>query len=423
MDEKRISELMSNLDNDLILQELDEIMADIDIDVDSISQKAHWKLRKEQHNMNKHKKKVMAIVAASLVAVCGLTTVYAAEISHFIQSLMGKTGVYGTVVEGQTYYLAEPVVLDNGNRLEKAMFDKKELHIQLEMATDGFPDVKIRIGGVEVEPRGMEGYNNLFFYDLEPSSQFDLILDGKSYPVQLTSSQSVVDGSEIIEVESGNIPWISMGYKKIEGGIQILATTDDPSVNIVFFNTPSKDTIKQRTAKYSSGSTREEFLPMLGYDQNGNTYEFHSDPNDMGRPLTKYMADTPAGKELTITLPSIVVATEKSLDLKVAIPTGNEKQDIPQTIDLGLQKMQLESIERTSDTTARLRFTLNTGQQNDVRVWDTFLGSTTAESTESLWENGTCVMDVTFLSGTSELQINIANPMFIVDGDWIFNLK
>lgn len=423
MDEKRISELMKNLDNDLILQELDDIMAGIDIDADSISQKAHWKLRKEQHSMNKHKKKIMGIIAASLVAICGVTAVYASEISNFIQSLMGKTGVYGTVVEGQTYYLANPIALGDGNRLEKAMFNKSELQIQLEMVSEGFPEVKIRVNGIEMEPHGMEGYNNLFFYNIEPTNQFDLILDGKSYPVQLTSSQSVVDGSEIIEVESENIPWLSMGYKKIKGGIQILVTPDDPSVRIVFFNTPGKDTIKQTTDNHGGHTYREEFLPMLGYDKNGTAYEFRADPDDMGRPLTKYTTDAPAGKELTVTLPSIVVTTEKSINLKVAIPPNNEKQTIPQAIDLGLQKMQLESIERTSETTARLFFTLNTGEQNGIRVWETYLGSKTAESTESLWENGTCVMDVTFPSGTSELQIDIASPIFIVDGNWTFHIK
>ena len=419
MDEKRISELMRNLDNDLMLKELDEIMTDINIDVESISQKAHWKLRKEQNNMSKYsyKKKVISIVAASLFAVCGVTAVYASEVSGFIQSLMGKTSVHGTIVEGKSYYLAEPIVLDDGHQVSQVLFDKNILQIQMAMANGDFPDAKIRINGIESEFGGTDG-ESLFFYDLEPTSQFDLIMGDKSYLVQLTSSNPVVDGSEIVEAEPGDIPWISMGYKKIAGGMQILAAADDPAVEIVFLNTPSKDTVRQTFDNTTGSTSMEEFLPMLGYDKDGNAYEFHADDSDIGHPLTKFITDAPAEKELTVKLPSIAVTTEKELDLKVPISAVNNKQDLHQTIDLGLQKMQLDSIERTSDTTAQLRFTLNTGEQESVRIWSTFLHSETAQNIEALWENGTCVMDVTFPSETSELPLHIASPMFIVDGNW-----
>jgi hypothetical protein len=424
VDENRLNQLMNHLDDDLMARELDELMSGVEIDMDAISQKAHGKLRKEQRKMNTGKRKILAVAAASLVVICGVTTAYASEISDFIKSLMNRTGVYGTVVEGQTYFLEDPVALDNGNKLTKAMFDKNELQIRVEMADGSFSGAKIRIDGVEIEPLGMEGHN-LFFYDIEPVSQFELILGGKSFPVQLTSSQPVVGDGEIIEVESSKIPWVSLGYKKIEGGIQFLATTDDPAVKIVFFNKPGEDTVNQTTQNQGfsvSNSTRRDFLPLLGYDQDGNAYEFHSDPNDMGRPLTKFTTDAPAGKTLTMTLPGIVVATEKSINLDVDIPAEKEKKDVAQTIDLGLQKMRLDSIERTSDTTARLCFTLNTGGEEDVRIWETFLDSSTAESTESLWQDGTCVMDVTFPGGTNALQLHIANPTFIANGEWAFTI-
>lgn len=423
MDDRMISELMSNLDNDLILQELDQTMTDIYIDVESIAQKVHWKLQKGKKNMKKQRLKLISIVAAALIVACGGMAAYASEISAFIQSLMNKTGVYGTVVDGQTYYLAKPLDLENGNQLNQAMFNKNELQIQVELVDGKYSDVKICIDGTEMKPNGMEG-NNLFFYDVKPTSQFDLILTGKNYPVQLTSSESIVAGSEISEVQAGAISWISMGYKKIDGGIQLLATVDDPSAKIVFYKTPSKDTVKQTSNNQGiSNSNREDFLPILGYDQDGNAYEFHADPSDMGHPLTKYTTNAPAGKSLTVKLPSIVVATEKSTNLKVTIPTTNEKINPSQSIDLGLQKMQLESIERTSDTTAKLRFTLNTGDQENVRIWEAYLASPTAVSTESLWENGTCIMDVTFTSDTTELNWLIENPTFIVDGNWTLNVQ
>ena len=421
MDENRLEHLLDHLDNGRMEQELDMLMCDIDIDMEAISRKAHQKLRKEQRKMTRGKKRILVIAAAALVAVGGVTTVYATEISSFIQSLMNKTDVNGTVVDGQTYFLEKPMDLDNGNRLTAAMFEGNNLQVRVEMADGSFSGAKIRIDGTEIEPFGMEGHN--LFYEVAPTDQFELILGDKSYPVKLISSQSVVDGGEIIELESKNIPWMSLGYKKIEGGIQFLATTDDPSVEVVFFMTPGKDTIRQASSGNSSNSTREEFLPLLGQDKDGKSYEFQADKNDMGRPLTKYTSDAPAGTALTMALPSIVVTTGESLNLKVAIPAEKEKLETQQAIDFGLQSMRLDSIERTSDTTARLTFTLNTGTQENVRLWDASLDSRSIESMEALWENGSCVMDVTFPSGTTELQMQATNPYFIVYGDWSWTVS
>lgn len=421
MDETRLEHLLHQLDNDPMERELDLLMCDIEIDMEAISQKAHQKLRKGQQKMKRTKKKTLAIVVASLVAVCTVTTVYASEISTFVQSLMSKTDVNGTVVEGQTYFLEQPVELNDGNRLTAAMFDDRGLQVRVEMADGSLPGAKIRVDGTEIEAFGMEGHN--LFFDVRPTKEFELILGDQSYPVQLTASQSVVDGSEIIELESENVSWISLGYKKIKGGVQFLATTDDPSVEVVFFETPGKDTVKQTSSGNSGNSTREKFLPLIGNDKDGNAYEFSADKNDMGRPLTKYTSDAPAGTSLTMALPSIVVKVDDSPNLEVAIPVEKEKIEVMQTIDLGLQSMRLDSIERTSDTSAQLCFTLNTGAQENIRIWQAILDSPSSDSIQALWENGSCVVDVTFPSGTDELQLQISTPYLIVDGDWSWTVS
>ncbi len=60
MDEKQITELINSLDNELFCGELDGIMDEmnIEIDMDSIAEKARWKLKKEQHKVKLHKGRV-----------------------------------------------------------------------------------------------------------------------------------------------------------------------------------------------------------------------------------------------------------------------------------------------------------------------------------------------------------------------------
>lgn len=426
MDEKTLGQIMSNLDSDLMKGELDAVMGNIDIDIDSISKKAHSKLRKEQKKTMKHRKHIAAIIAASLVVVCGVTTVYVSEISNFLKSLANRTGVYSTVVEGTTYYLESPVALGENQSLIQAMFRENVLNIRLVADTKNRPEVRVKVGGKEMEPGGFMGEEDgmtLAFYDVSPTDKFDLIVAGKSYPITLAGSKSVVDDAEIIQAEPNSIDWVSMGYKKLPEGIQILTTFEDNKIQLRSLVIPEKDKVTQSFAANSGNSQREEFQPLVGYDKDGKAYEYAYDPNDMGRPLTVFTSDAPANQAVKLQVPGIAVEYKKNVKLDIPLPAVGKTESASQTIDLGLQKMTLQSVERTSDTTATVRFKLNTGERSDVRVWSASIDSRQATSGELLWENGTCTMQVTFKESANSLDVTVSSPSFFIDGNWIMNIQ
>lgn len=425
MDESRIDQLISNLDNDLILSELDGLMGEIDVDFDSISQKAHWKMRKGQREMKYRKRKAAAVAVASLVAVCGITTAYASEISSFIQSLTGKTGVYSTVVDGSAYYLQAPLALGDGQSLTSAMMAGNELELRIKADPKNRPEVKAVLGGKEVSPDGFMGEEDgmsLFFYEVAPATQFDLIVGEKTYPVTLAASSSIVGDGEIFEAEANGIGWISMGGKRTENGVQLLTSFADDGVELVSLVVPQKDRVTQSYHGNSGHTNREELQPLSGRAANGKTQEYRYDPNDMGRPLTVFTPASPVTGPISIEVPGIVVTNGKKTTLDVALPAIGEEKALSQTVDLGLQKMTLKGVKRTSATTASVTFDLNTGNQEEVRIWHAILRPG-AGSAELLWENGVCTVNASFDQSEDSLKLSLDDPQFIVDGNWVINLK
>lgn len=425
MDENKAMQQMTDFNNDLIQQTFGDLMGDIDIDIDSITLKAHQKMEKEKITMKNRKRRIASLIAACLVVTMGMTYVYAAEISEFVKSLMGKTGVYSTIVDGSTYYLHAPLDLDNGHILEKAMFDRDTLELKIITGTQNAPNISVIVNGKEMGMdsagyMGEEDGMSLFFLNVSPASSFDIIVDGKRYAVALASSTSVVDGSNIIEAVPNDIQWIHMGYKKIENGIQIFTTFDDSEIRLNSLVIPQSDRVTQTIVGNYSGERREEFQPLIGYDRNGNSYEYSYDPNDMGRPLTMFTSSAPANTEMSVKVPGISVSTDKNVTLTIPIPTDG-KDTSTQTVDLGLQSMTLQSIERTSDITATLIFKLNTGKNNNVRLWHASADNSSITSGEFVWENGVCTMEVAFDEGMDSLKMVLEAPIFLVDGNWVLN--
>jgi hypothetical protein len=242
--------------------------------------------------------------------------------------------------------------------------------------------------------------------------------------VVLVGSETVTDGGDLVAAEANSISWVSMCYKKIDGGVQILTTFDDSDLQLRSLIIPESDRVSETFSKTSSNSNREEFIPLVGYDAEGNAYEYQYDTYDLGRPLTKFTSDAPADKQITLKVPGIAVGYEKEFaNLDVTLPAVGEKQDVNETIDLSLQTMALQSIERTSATTARLTFKLNTGEDNSVRIWSAVINGESLESGEILWNNGTCTADVTFAETETQIDLRIGWLSFIVDGDWEMLIK
>lgn len=433
MEDKDMARLMKGLEQDIAGRELDEILegADIEIDVESISQKAHWKLKKERNKMKM--KRLIPILAASLALVCGVTTAYAKEISAFIQSLMGKSSVYSTVVEGEVYYLKDPVALGEGESLSKAIFSDQELELRFIVDPSNRPDVTINVNGTELEPHGFMGETDgmsLFFYSVgeaplpSPTDTFEVIVGGKRYPIILSEADAVVDGGDIIEAEPNDIDWISMGYRKIDGGVQILTTIDDETLELHSLLIPEDDRIEESFEGMGGGSMHMKMMDLVGTDTEGNRFIYAYDPNDAGRPLTIFTSDAPVGKDIALKVPGIIIGDPNALEeLPLSLPASGEKREVNRIIDLGLQSMELRTLERTSDTTARLEFLLNTKDTPHVRIRQVGLVSEQFESGELVWDNGACVMEVNLVEGVEEIILMAAYPSYFVDGDWTLRIR
>lgn len=101
--------------------------------------------------------------------------------------------------------------------------------------------------------------------------------------------------------------------------------------------------------------------------------------NAVGRPITQFESQVPAGKEIELKIPSLIVGYEQNFaNFNIAIPGLNEEKRIDREIDLKLQKIVLQSIKRTSATTAELKFALNTGDKAEVTVLEASLYSNNA---------------------------------------------
>lgn len=428
MNEKELAQLINDLDDDLFCQGLDQLMDDhdMDIDIETITQKARWKLRKEEKKMRM--KKAMPIIAASLVIVCGVTMVYGAELSAFVKSLLNKTGIYATVTDGPAYYLPTPLTLGENQRLEKAMFTAKQLELQVIDGVKGTAKVNIRIDGKEMEPHGFsldgDTAQRLIFYDLIPTDTFDLIIDGKSYPIKLAAGDAVTKSGELIEAEPNGMEGIFMGYKKITNGIQIVTTVENRDFQLYSLMLPKGDKVTANFGPTGMHQQTEELMPLTGQSKDGSSYAYHYNAYDMGRPFTQFTSDVSAGQDITLKIPGVVISHEKSqTDLTVPLPNKGERKSIQQEIDFSLQKMLLQEVERTSDTTARLTFKLNTGEREKVKIWTAIIDSQSVEKGELLWQNGTCIMDVTFAKNTTEIDLSIASPLLIVSGDWTMMIR
>ncbi len=439
MTEKQIQGLMQNLDNDLLAKEFDELMSDMEIDQDSITKKAYTKLNKERNRMKR--KRIFPLVAASIIAVIGITNVYAAEISDFVKSFFNQKAIYSTVTEGSAFYLESPLQLDKESKLESVIFTKDtlDMNLTLPMTEDKLPDITVTTtDGTIYKPGGYGGDNAclcLSFwnekeqdYVFSPTKEFKLTIGEKSYDIRLSEGVPVVGKDEIKPAEETNIEWVNIGYKKTDQGVQILTSFTDKDLKLVNIGEPAHKKVErmfknEEKGSISSGSSSMT-NPLLGYDNEKNTYTYNKVKNAVGRPITQFESQVPAGKEIELKIPSLVVGYEKDFgSFAVAIPEVNEEKRIDREIDLKLQKIVLQSIKRTSPTTAELKFALNTGDAAEVAVREANLYSKAVQSGESLWQDNVCTMQITFDEKLKNAEFNVGWPRFVVNGNWTLVIK
>ncbi|MEG6523634.1 hypothetical protein [Desulfotomaculum sp. 1211_IL3151] len=438
MNEKQIQMLMQNLDNDLLAKELDDLTSDLEVDLDSITQKAFNKLNQER--LKKKRKRFYPLVAACLITVIGISNAYAAEISDFVRSFFNQRAIYSTVIDGSAYYLESPLQLDKEVKLENVIFtkDKLDMNLTFSLIEDKLPEILVATANGKIYKPGGYGYDNdrllLSFwnevehnYMFSPTEELKLIIGEKSYSIHLTEGVPVVGSGEINPAEKTNIDWVKVGYKKIDQGVQILTSFTDNDLKLVAIGEPDQNTVtrifKNENGITSSG-TSSMTKPLLGYGKDKNVYTYNQAKDAVGRPVTQFETQDPADTEIELKIPSLLVGYEKDFgNIDVAIPELNEEKRIDREIDLKLQKITLQSIKRTSATTAELKFALNTGDKAEVAVREVSLYSKDVQSGDSVWQGDVCTMGISFDGKLKNAQLNLSWPRFEVKGNWTLKIK
>ena len=371
--------------------------------------------------------RLIPIVAAIVCMMVGTTIVYADEISDFLKSFFGKSIVYSTVVDGTAYYLEAPLGLDGGGQIYAVMFTQSDLKLVIDA---DFSDISVAIGdGKEYEPDGYSRGPNgeeFGFYGLTPAQDIVVTLDGKQHSIHLSKASAAVDNGDIIPAEPNSIDWINMGYKRTDNGVQIFTSFADEGLNLNMIGSPVKREVKASfdNQTYSSNTTHSPTQPIVGYDKAGNTYEYVYEENPLAWPATRFESNAPDGQEITLKIPGIIVSYKEIITkFNIDIPAVGEENFPSKEIDLGLQKMVLQSIVRTSATTAELTFTLNTGERKEVFINKVSMESADVHSGELLWKDDTCTMTINFDEGLTQTELMAGWPRFLVSGDWVFILK
>jgi len=438
--EKQIQALMQNLDNDLLAKELDDLMSDLEVDQDSITQKAFKKLNKEQLKVKRNRNRIYPIVAACLIMFIGVSNAYAGEISDFVRSFFNQRAIYSTVIDGSAYYLESPLQLDKESKLENVIFSKDKLEMNLTFSSKVTEDPEISVAaenGIIYKPGGY-GYDNdrLFLsfwneaernYVFSPSKELKLMIGDKNYSIHLAEGASVVSSGEIKPAEQTDIGWVNIGYQKTNQGVQILTSFTDQDLKLRGIGELAQKTVTNsfKNEKYIINSgTSSMTNPLLGYDKDKNVYTYNQAENAVGRPITQYESQAPADKEIELQIPSLLVGYEMNFgDIDVAIPGLNEEKGIGQDIDLNMQKITLESIKRTSATTAELKFALNTGDTAGVVVREVNLYSKDVQSGDSTWQGDVGTMRISFDEKLKDAKFNVSWPEFVVNGNWTLKIK
>lgn len=438
MTEQQIQALMQNLDNDLLDKELDRLMCDVEVDVDSITKKAFTKLHKERLKMKR--KRIYPFVAASIIMVIGISNVYATEISDFVKSFFNQRAIYSTVADGSAYYLKSPLQLDEKSKLENVIFTKDtlEMNLTFPLKEDKLPEISVLTEkGATYEPGGY-GYDNgrlqLSFwneteqkYVFAPTKEFKLMIGEKSYPIHLAEGAPVVGSGEIKPAEKSNIAWVNVGYKKTDEGVQILTNFIDKDLKLVSIGEQTQKTVttgfKNEKGIIMTGGTSSMTNQLLGYDNDKRVYYYNQAKNAVGRPITQFESNAPADKDIELKIPSLLIGYEKDFDnFDVVIPGLNEEKRIDREIDLKLQKIVLQSIKRTSATTAELKFALNTGGAKEVAVRTASLYSEDVKSGDIDWQGDVCTMRISFDKELKNAKFNVSWPRFVVKGNWTLRI-
>lgn len=452
MNEDKLFELLSNLDDDLIDNEIDKLLEGADIDMDSIKRKSYEKLN-NKNKRGKGKKRLPYVVAACLCLLT-ITTVYADDISQVIKSFFNKTPVYSTIVDGDAYYLKEGYSLDDDIKIESLMVSKGNL--EMEITTDLSHS---KLGDISIIPQnspnaiyspgghshreGDKG-NEYFFlfvnqteknHNIKPFKDFELIIAGKSYDISLEKAKSFDSKDKIYasNPSANDIKGVNIGAKinkeNKKLNIQLITSFEDKDLQLYRFG--GKPTEKKLRSTWenlgeeiaSSSEYYFETCNLYVVNEIGNRYELEIPQNPKAYPITIFETNAPKDSNLTLKIPSITTSYTQKIDsLSLSIPKEGEVT-LNKEIDFKIQKAVLKNIKRISPTSASVEFELNTDSHENISIIDFNFYSTDIKKVSAEFSSNKGVMNLEFDENIDTADIEISYPKFEMNGDWVVNLK
>ncbi|MCT4605644.1 MAG: hypothetical protein N4A64_05975 [Marinisporobacter sp.] len=444
MNEDKMIEFLSNLDDDLIEKEVDQLLEGVEIDMSIIKKKAYDKLNKS--NQKGKGKKRFPYVVVACVCLLSMSIVYADDISQAIQSFMNKTPVYSTIVDGDAYYLKENYDLNKDIQIKSLMFSEGNLEMKINSNLS-----KIELGEINIIPKAdpdtvyypggySEEGNEYFFtfmnktessYNIKPVKDFQLVIAGNNYDISLEKAKNLALNKEIYTAEN-NIKGVNIGakrfYKNEKLNVQLIASFEDKDLKLNRLGKPVEAKVvlttenkgKEGIVSSSTGSNVEE-LHVL--DEMNNKYQLEIPKDPIGRPITIFETNAPKDKSLTLKLPAILAGYEKTMDsFELNIPKEGE-MILNKEIDFNIQEAILKKITRTSPTSAQVEFELNTAGNENIHIHSfDFYSHDVKKILGEFNENGG-IINLEFDKDMDKTNVKIADPEFIMNGDWVIHMK
>ncbi len=446
MSEDRMIAILSNLDDDLMEGEIDNLMDGVECDMESIRRKAHRKLKK--HNRKAKFRKRLPYAAAVLACFVCINTAYADEISTAIKSFLNKTPIYSTMVDGAAYYLEDRLALDDNFVIESLIVSKGRLDMEYtsSLSTDVLETMKIipkDDPSTEYVMAGLSKNGDKYVfsfangkeknYNIKPFKAFDLVVGDKTYSVTLDQAKGL-DPQNLFASEktANNIDMVAVGAKSVEKkgkqAVQLIASFADEDMKLSAFGKPVNATVKATVEDMgeegiNSSETSSEIADIYATDENGIKHKLQVPADANAYPVTTFEVDVPKDSQLMINVPALLATYEKSIgSISFNIPRDG-KEILNRDVDLFAQRAVVKSIERLSPTSAELVFQLNTGAKKYVSISSFDVYGKDIKKISSEFSGDMAVMTVEFDKEVDKAELDISYPRFVINGNWTINMK
>jgi len=449
MNEDKMIAMLSNLDDDLIEREIDNLMDGVECDMESINRKAHQKL--EKYNRKTKFRKALPYAAAVCLCFICINTVYADEISQVVKSFFNKTPVYSTMVDGKAYYLESSLVLDDNLTIDSMIVSEGRVEMECTSTLDlnvlaamkiipkDVPDAQYLIILGRDSRDGNNKYAFIFAdgeeksFNVKPFKAFDLLVDGKKYSIALDEAKRLDETQKLAtgQATANEVDLVTVGANSIEKtgkqAVQLITSFKNEDMKLTAFGQPVAGPVKTRWINLgkdgqAGSSTGLETEEIYATDKSGTKHKLTIPADAKARPITTFETDADKDSQLTINLPALLATYEKSVaSVRINIPKDGETI-LNQDVDLVAQKTVIKSIKRLSPTSAELTFQLNTGADKYVSINSLCMSSNDLKKISAEFSGDQAIVTLEFDKDVDAFDLDISYPMFVVNGNWTINI-